>query len=518
MSKASPFDPELLSQLDQMIRKGQQGQARQILLETPLKKIPRPQMAVMADLARRLNMPKIMLSLLRPLVYQEIASQAPATVTEKALYATALSRIGVFSEAQKILQKLGDAKNPEVLLFTAQNLMLQWDYLAAIPKLKKYIERNDVTPYMNWVGKVNLASSLIGEMHWKAADEILLALKNELEAMDSKSEEAESFALLHANALGLLAHSAFLQGNLDSAQKSVQASKLILSGSQSRYELLAKKWHAIIHLFQHPKDLESLRQFRALKAEAVKARDWETARDFEFFEALSLRDDELFLRLYHGTPYTSYRKRIKKIYRPTFQIPRMLDWKMNGFEGTLQPEMGTRIFDLSKGCELGGRANLIEQPLLFLLLRFLTKDFYRPVALGSVFSELYPGEKFNPETSPNRAYMVAKRLRKWFEGHGIPLEIEVENEMFRLVASLPYSLRVSFQNFNVSKNDALLESVQRQFGTNKFSAAQASESLGLTPTGTQKFLTWAVQRRKMRRSKAGRSALFVLTVKSSDVL
>ncbi|MGZ5279476.1 MAG: hypothetical protein ACXWC9_06020 [Pseudobdellovibrionaceae bacterium] len=516
MAKSSPNQPDLLSQLDQLTRKGQQGSARQILVETNIKKIPRAQVAAFADLARRLNMPKLMLVLLRPLIHQQLLGEAPASIQEKALYATALSRTGVFLEAQKILQGLDDEKNPEVLLFVAQNLMLQWDYLSAIPKLKKYVARTEITPYMKWVGKVNLASSLIGEMRWKEAEEMLHSLRTELEVMDPQSEEAESYALLHANALGLLAHSSFLQGDLQGAQKAVQESRRILTGSQSRYELLAKKWQAIIQLFQQPKDTESLRQFRQLKEEAVKARDWETARDFEFFEALSLRDDEQFLRLYHGTPYTSYRKRIKKIYQPQVQIPKMVEWNFAGPDGSPTGDDGNRIFDLSKGCELGGRSNLASQPLLFRLLRFLTKDFFRPVALGSVFSALYPDEKFNPETSPNRAYLVAKRLRKWFETHDIPLEIEVDNEWFRLKALKPYAIRVSFQNFNVSKNDALLESLQRHFGERKFSADQVIDEIGLSPSQVQKFLTWAVQRRKLRRSKAGRSALFALTVKASD--
>lgn len=500
-----------LAAIDVLIRRGQQGEARQILLETNFKKVPRAQMAGYADLARRLNMPKIMLSLLRQVIHREIPGDPPATISEKALYATALSRTGVFSEAQKYLQKLSDAKNPEVLLFSAQNLMLQWDYLGAIPKLKKYIARDDILVYQKWVGKVNLASSLIGEMHWREADEILLSLKQELEAMSPKSEEAESYSLLHANSLGLLAHSAFLQGDLSRAERAVSEAHRILLGSQSRYELLAKKWRAVIHLFQHPQDSESLRQLRLLRDEAVKARDWETARDFQFFEALSRRDDELFLRLYHGTPYTSYRKRIKKIYQPKVQIPKMVDWSISDLHSD-----SPRIFDLSKGCEIGGGANLMERPLLFRLLRFLTKDFYRPVALGSVFAALYPDEKFNPETSGNRTYLAAKRLRKWFEAQNIPLEIEIENEWFRLISLRPYVVRVSFQNFNVSHNDALLESVQRHFSDRKFSAAQMSAEMGLTPSQVQKFLTWALSRRKMRRVKAGKAAHFMLTMKILD--
>jgi tetratricopeptide (TPR) repeat protein len=496
-----------------MIRKGQQGTAREILLTTQFKKIPRAQVVEFADLARRLNMPKLMLSLLKPIVRKELPLEAPATNRENSLYATALSRIGVFPEAQSILKKLDMDENAEALLFLAQNMMLQWDYLTAIPKLKKYVNHPQVSPYMKRVGRVNLASSLIGEMKWDEAEKELQALRTEIEDAPANPSEGQSNELLYANVMGLMAHGYFLRRDLEKAKECIQKSAKILSGSQSRYELLAKKWYAVIHLFQNPNEAGALRELRFLRDEAVKARDWETARDFEFYEALSRRDDDLFLRLYHGTPYTSYRKRIKKIYQPEMQIPKMVDWVFADPKFPQVERKNLRVFDLSKGCEVGGSAALTKQPMLFRLLQFLTKDFYRPMPLGAVFAHLYPKEKFNPESSPNRTYMIAKRLRAWFEDQGIPLDIEVDNELFRLKALEPYVLRISFRNFNVSKNEALLESAQKFFGSQRFSALQLGESLGLPASRVQRFLTWAVGRRKMRRLKVGRSSLFILSAR-----
>lgn len=501
---------DVVARLNLLIRQSQQGPARDELLKTNFKKVPREQVAAFADLARRLNMPKIMLSLLKPIVRKEIPSAPPPTPLESALYATALSRLGVFTEAQNILKKIDPVDTPEVLLFSAQNFMLQWDYLGAIPKLKKYVARAEITPYARLVGKVNLASSLIGEMLWNEAEVLLSELVCELdEAARFSTEEADAFSLLQANALGLMTHAAFLREDIRTAEKCVAESARLLAGSKSRYELLAKKWQAILNLFARPDDADQLGEFRKLKAEAVSARDWETARDFEFFEALSLRDDELFLRLYHGTPYTSYRKRIKKIYQPKIVIPKMVEWKWNG-SNSVNENGPVRVFDLSKGCEVGGRANLTTQPMLYRLLQFLTKDFYRPVALGSVFSALYPKEKFNQETSPNRTYLVAKRLRKWFEVNDIPLDIEVENEWFRLRALRPYAIRISFQNFNISRNDAIFESVQKVFGVRKFAVEELATELDLTVSQSKKFLTWALKRRKIRRFRAGKTSLFVL--------
>lgn len=199
------------------------------------------------------------------------------------------------------------------------------------------------------------------------------------------------------------------------------------------------------------------------------------------------------------------------------QIPRLVEWKFAAADGTFETSKESgRIFDLSKGCEEGGKAALVEQPLLFRLLQALTKDFYRPLPLGSLFSTLYPDEKFNPETSPNRVYQVVKRLRRWFNSQNIPLEIEMQNDFFKLHALKPYTLRISFQSFKATQNDALLESLQRHFDKNRFTLTELKEACGLTPAQARKFLSWALERRKLRRLKAGRQPVFVLLVRKAD--
>lgn len=488
--------------MDSLIRKGQQGQAREILLALNLKKTPRALQTEIADIARRVNTPKVIIRLLKPVVHQEIPQQKPSK-KEQALYATALSRLGVFEEAQKILKKLDSTSNPEVLLFLGQHFMLQWDNLSALPKLKKYISRKDISSYSRLVGKVNLMACLVGEMRWaesqKAGEEIWLEIKS----LPSDSEERENFNLLYANSLGLSAHSLFLQGKFEKARDQIIEAQQILVGTKSRYELLIKKWVAILDFFRDPKDPENLTRFLTMLSEAVKARDWETVRDFEFYQALALRDDELFLKLYQGTPYPSFRKRIKKIYKPLFKIPKMLDWNIYGVR---RSSANVKVFDLSKGCEIGGSSQLTTYPMLFKLLQFLTKDIYRPVALGSLFSALYPGEYYDPNSSPNRTLLVVKRLRQWLTKNQIPLEIEVYDEWFKLVAKSDYIIRVSFQNLSVTKNDSLLESLEHQFLTQSFTKEQIAENLGLPESTVKRFLTWALKKNKLRRLKSGKTS------------
>lgn len=492
-----------IQEVDSLIRRGQQGQAREKLVELNLAQIPRQQKSEIADIARRLNMPKMMLGILKPLVYREKVQNDPASILERALYATALSRIGVFQEAQMILNDLNEEDDARILLFLAQNFMLQWDSYSAIPKLKKYLARPDISDYQRLVGQVNLASSLIGEMRWQESHEVLESIWKSVKSTPKDSGEQENLGLLYANSLGLAAHAAFLQGQPIQAERYLQEADKILIGTKSRYELLLKKWKSILILFRPGKTNEDVEEFRHMLEEARKAKDWETVRDFEFFLALALRDDALFLQVYHGTPHISYRKRIKKIYAPKFSIPKMYDWNLLGTNSN-------RRFDLSKGCEEGGKARLTSQPLLFQLLQLLTKDFYRPVALGSIFSKLYPKEKYNPLTSPNRTYLVIKRLRAWFEKNGIPLEIEVVDDLAKLIAKEPYQVRVSYQTIAVTKNDSYLESLEHHFFDQSFSLEQLCRALDIALSSAKKFVTWALKNQRLRKSGVGTKAKYRL--------
>ncbi len=492
-----------LQKLDILIRQGQQGQARDILLTVGLKKLPREHLVDFADLARRLNMPKVILQLLREIIYQDKPGEEAATIHEQALYATGLSRLGVFQEAQNILKTLDTSEIPEVSLFFAQNSMLQWDYASAIPKMKRYLRFKALSDYQRVVGKVNLAACYIGEMRWNESDQILQEIWSEIENL-STPEERQSYGLLYANSLGIAVHSLFLRGRIQEAKDLIATANKILLGTKSRYELLVKKWQAILDVFSDLSNSDSTSKFKSLVEESRKARDGETLRDLEFFESLAFRDDQLFIKVYHGSPYASYRKRIRKIYKPEFPIPKMIEWDLNASSHFEKK----RVFDISKGCEDGGTARLSSSPLLMRLLQTLSKDFYRPATTGSLFSVLYPSEYFNPQTSPNRVYHVIKRLRIWFQDHAIPIDIEAQEDRFTLASRGPYHLRVSFQNIRISKNESWLESLSHHLGQRDFSIEDAIEELQLPPTTAKKFLIWACQQGHVRRMKKGKTDLF----------
>jgi hypothetical protein len=293
-----------------------------------------------------------------------------------------------------------------------------------------------------------------------------------------------------------------------------------LKDTQSRYEFFVKKWKAIIDLLQNPKERGPRDVIARLKTEGATAGNWEATRDFEFFEAVSVREKELFLRVYFGTPHESYRKRVYKIYHPDFRIPSHFDWLVSipGGERATHtvalvpdvPEMTPRKFDLEKGCEIGGKAMLAQHPLLLNLLRLLCRDFYRPIPLGTLVSELYPDEYYNPVTSPEKAHRAVKRLRIWFKENDIPLTVTLKNNAFRLLATGPYIVSTTMKHELVGKNEAYLERLKAHFGSQTFNAKSAAEILDVSINTALKFLRWSVEGKKILQLAGGRSTKYKL--------
>jgi len=495
---------ELLQQhLDQLIRSGQQGSARTLLLQTNFKQLHRDDSAHFADLARRLNMPKLMLQILRPIVRSEIVLRPPPSDRERALYATALSRLGVYDEAQDILDSLVGSSRPEVLLFQAQHSMLQWALEPAAASLTKYTVRADLSTYERRVGLVNLAACYVWNQQARLAGELLQKLLDDFKSEIESGQEQHK--LIYSYIIELAAELAIQEKNYGKAQDLLTQAEALLANSQSRYEFYAKKWKAILGLLAQPHNPQHLTELRHIKSEGRKLAEWEVIRDCEFYEALALRDDELFLRVYLGTSHSSFRKRIKKMYQPDFAIPRAKVLRLDGDKKT-----GSRIFDFTKGCEQGGEKSLSQFPLLFRLLQILTEDLYRPAPIGSIASRLYPDEYFNPLSSPQKAHQVIFRLRQWLKENEIPLEISMLNENYQLDATGPYSIRVLRGQKKISKNEALMERVKSQFTGRPFNSQDMAKTLMLSPRSTQKFLSWAVKSKKILRLAAGRASRYRL--------
>lgn len=511
MSQSKIDLKEAITQIDLLIMSGSQGEARELLLKINLKKINRKFAESVADLARRLNMPALMVSVLRPIVRSHIELSAPPSSKEIILYATGLSRLGVFGEADKILKTQILKSSHEAQFALAQNEMLQWNYDSPVKRFEKYIQSGTTTEYENLVALVNIACCHIWSMRKEKGHEALKAIWRQVESQSART----NFRLIYAYSIELAAELAILTNDLKSAQELCNQANKLLQGTKSRYEFYSKKWAAILRVLKAETKNE-VQHLHKIKEESLKLGDWETFRDCEFFEALATRNDELFRKVYLGTPYASYRKRIKILYKSQIKIPdggylwMPAQTTISGYSD--QNYSALKVFDLASGKERNGGDSLVKQPLLMELMRLLAEDFYRPMPIGTLISKLYPDEFYNPDSSPQKAYQLVARLRKWFSQNLIPLDIEAKDNTFRVVSTndscgllIPSSKVKSGRRYD---SDVL--NLKKNFGLDAFSTSQAAKILGKSERSTLRVLQLCLKQKRAIRLSDRKGARYKL--------
>lgn len=492
------LEPQFLEDMDRLIRSGQHSVARQSLLLIPLKTIERDQKTAVADLARRLNMPKVMIAVLRDVVFNTKQLLNPATHHERALYAVALARLGVFKEAEQRMTELKGEGYLEADFYLAQNHMLQWQYSKAIPFLKNHLKRADLSEYQTLVGQVNLVSSYQGNSDWSESRNLLTLVMKSLQNKISQIPDGKEYSLLYGNCLEQAAFQEIFNGRIEMAEVWLMEAQKLLGGSQSRYELFVKKWSAILRILKPSADSDSFAKFEQFRKDVHKSKNWETIRELDFYLALAKKDESLFWKVFFGTPFLQYRKRIQSLFKPDSR-PLKFQWQSQ----IVDQSKIDRTLDLSRGEEIGSKVQIRSNAILHQLLQILCRDFYRPVALGAIFSELFPNEHYDPDSSPQRVYQSIIRLRKWFRDHHVPLRITSSNWSFRLKFTGNYAVQIQMKADRTSELEFPIEKLVENFGMNPFSAKAVSEKFDIPLSRAQKYLSEVLKLKKIRKTAGG---------------
>ncbi|MCB0386846.1 MAG: hypothetical protein KDD43_15740, partial [Bdellovibrionales bacterium] len=197
------------------------------------------------------------------------------------------------------------------------------------------------------------------------------------------------------------------------------------------------------------------------------------------------RDDELLVRVYFGTPFASYRQYILERAKRKVTLPRHYDWQVG--EGALKRG---RVFDLRAGEEISGSSRLRAGFLEHRCLQVLASDIYRPVRLGALFGHLYPDDYFDANSSPTRIHQILRRLRRWLESEGWPIDIKGRGHAFSLSASAPVRLRLTLSEnlYLPGSRERQLDHLVELFGKKAFSSSQAAEALGVSKRQINKLM------------------------------
>ena len=228
---------------------------------------------------------------------------------------------------------------------------------------------------------------------------------------------------------------------------------------------------------------ERLTALKEAKKNSHLKKHWEAARYCDLVEGLTLRDEKLLSHLYFGTPYTGFRSYLESEFGRAPALPNEYFWQPRGAKG-----VGV-TFDLFKGTLDNGKASLKVGQTLHRLLVCLCSDFYRPLRIATIHSEIFPNAAYHPTSSPTRVHQVIKRLRQWVESEQVPLLLESEVGVYQLVGTGPCRIRIS--DNNGSKDQAQLVSPQIQdcFGDKPFSSAEVATAFKLSPRSARRVLS-----------------------------
>ena len=117
----------MTQEIEALVRKGEFVEARRRIRAIHLKKVPRRDALAYANLARRLDLTKLSLKILNPIVRPENRrGSSPATPEERIEYAASLRNLGAVPEAEEILGEIDAGKYPQAEFHLALCLIAGW--------------------------------------------------------------------------------------------------------------------------------------------------------------------------------------------------------------------------------------------------------------------------------------------------------------------------------------------------------------------------------------------------------
>lgn len=391
-TRLSEIGPHTVKELEAKLRQGDQAAVREFLRQVSRSEIPDRLILNFSQLARRVDLPKKGLILLRDRVLDLPAPQKPDP-REQAEYAACLLKLGALGEARRLLSEVPKQNNPEAVKYLAFTFVHQWNYAEALPHFRSYLARPDLTPYDRMVGSLNYSAALVATEDYAEAENVLRPLREQT--------AREGHRLLLGNTCELLAQTQLHTGRFAEASVLIEESWAALKNAQPRYRLYLQKWQAVAALMQNPADEKAHEKLRRTRVEAIEVSDWETIRDCDFHESLLLQNKDMFLHLYFGTPHEAYRQLMQRRSGGRMEVPEFYEWGRSP---------GRRCIDVERGA-IDGRPLVRKGLGRHRLLKALALDFYAPVTVAHLFAEIFEDEHYLPETSAPRVHELLRRFK-----------------------------------------------------------------------------------------------------------
>lgn len=483
-----------IGKCDELLRAGRLNEAAAMLSALDLKKVPRQQRLELAGLCRRANLLNLGLRLLTPVVHDRLGEAvAKATPHEWAEYAVLLQRSGGVREAINILSRPGMQNFAQAPMYTAYCYFNLWEYGAAIPFLQKYLS-GDLTDYARLIGNTNLAAAF--NFNGQSAEGALLAAQN------SKIAKAKGFVRLQCNNLELLAQSHFESKDYKQARRAIETASSVLSGVGTIDQLYIRKWGAALKAVE-TKNATPLANFRA---EALREKHFESVREADLLSLQIEFSEESFRKLYFGTPFQGYRARIERV----------LERKMNDLECIHGSATAPSRLNLQTGELTGFNVDFPVGTGIHQCLEVLLRDLYKPLSVCALFSELFPGEYFDIESSPNRVHQVVSRTRRWLTDNDFPMELEEQDGRYLLSVDKRLQVVVGLRAQLAEWESVQVLRLKKRFPESaEMSAGEIRDVLQLTPANFKRLSVWAVENGALIKKGVRAGTTYIFPIKSA---
>ncbi len=422
-----------IEKTEQLIRLGEVSRATSLLRQIDSASVPTRFAVPIANLMRRCGLFPEAIKLLQ----RAIRKSEPGDINHTrstAEFCTILIRLGSVEEAGQQLQALSFSQEPAVLIAKFWYHFTRFEYRESIPLLENWM-KNPLDPYLRLIAETNLAEAYFGISRFSKA--------RDLSSQSFKKCEAKGYIRLMANSLHTRARCQAELGNIKASNSDLYRALEILKSQETGDASLIRRQLAI----NEARMKGSLSPLRKFAAESSRAGLWESVRELDFQSLRIQFRDEIFQKLYHGTPYPAYRARIRDEF-PKASIE--VDY--------LWGPRNAPTLTLSSGALSPSKSDWeAPTPLKLLTVSALLRDLYRPLGTREIFATLFPNEPFEARRSDDRVHQCITRLRRWFRKNHLPLKVELHRGGYRLLHEGSPSLAVrktSLDHLHVRSKDS----------------------------------------------------------------
>jgi tetratricopeptide (TPR) repeat protein len=480
--KSEKKSDELVAECDLLIKAGKISSVISLISRLNLAQVPRSSCQSLAKICRRVGMVSQGLRLLQPIIRHQKEQIKIATAGEICEYSVLLSRNGSIQEALNLLTGVNARETPEASLYLAYCHISNWDYSKAIGLLQGFLN-SDADSYSKLIARVNLISAHLAVSQLDEAFDLL--------AETIPMAEQSDASRLVGNCLELRGRVHLHRGDFSNSRMDLNQALEIFGTSQSYDRLFIHKWQAVISAFEES-SVEPLIRFRQ---EALLGKQWESVREADLFTIKIQFDQKLLDHLTYGTPMASYRQRIHT------------EVGGNPSEAYLFGNAGPCL-DLTTG-KINGIQDFNPGKKIHQVIAALIKDFYVPRNMGTLFSELYPNEYFDINSSPLRVRQLLRRTRQWLSENGLPASIEQKKGSYKFLIHGSFGIRIQLESPAILSSSVHWQQLKAVFSMGSpFTAKQACEKLNWPRSSFLLLAEWALATGELLKSGTGRSTVY----------